>query len=130
MARKRKHTTHPVENCGAQQPFKDGSVRQVPLVPAITDRSSATLASVARDLVWTQERKVFCVADSWSFMSFDSSNRYGMLREGRQVRAQVAGWRVRFLSWYRNILIVDEGSKWYRKIDIALGGMEIAFSQS
>ncbi len=55
-------------------------------------------------LVWSKEGEVYCVADSWSFMSFDSSDRYGKLREGSSVEARVAGWRVPFLSWYRNVV--------------------------
>jgi hypothetical protein len=55
-------------------------------------------------LVWSREGEVFCVADTWSFFSFDSSDRYGKLREGSQVQASVAGWRVPFLSWYRNVV--------------------------
>ncbi len=57
-------------------------------------------------LVWTKEGEVFCVADSWAFMSFDSSDRYGKLHEGSRVEADVAGWRVPFLSWYRNVVTI------------------------
>ena len=59
-------------------------------------------------LVWSKEGEAFCVTDSWSFLQFDSSDRYGKLREGLQVNARVAGWRVPFLSWYRNVLIIDD----------------------
>lgn len=59
-------------------------------------------------LVWTQEGEVFSVTDSWSFMRFDSSDRYGKLKEGHRFRAQVAGWRVGFLSWYRNAIDIEE----------------------
>ncbi len=58
-------------------------------------------------LVWSREGEVYCVCDSWSYLSFDSSDRYGRLHEGSQVKAQVAGWRVPFLSWYRNIIAIE-----------------------
>lgn len=58
-------------------------------------------------LVWSKEGEVFCVTDTWSFFSFDAADRYGRLHEGSHVKAQVAGWRVPFLSWYRNVVIVD-----------------------
>ncbi len=58
-------------------------------------------------LVWSSEGEVYCICDSWSFLSFDASDRYGRLREGSQVKAQVAGWRVPFLSWYRNIIAIE-----------------------
>lgn len=59
-------------------------------------------------LVWSKEGEVFCVTDSWSFLRFDSSDRYGKLQEGSHVIAQVAGWRVPFLSWYRNVVTIDD----------------------
>lgn len=59
-------------------------------------------------LVWSKEGEVFCVTDTWSFMRFDSSDRYGKLREGSHIKAKVAGWRVQFLSWYRNVVEIEE----------------------
>lgn len=59
-------------------------------------------------LVWSKEGEVYCVTDSWSFMSFDSSDRYGKLHEGSKITAKVAGWRVRFLSWYRNVIEIAD----------------------
>jgi len=58
-------------------------------------------------LVWSKEGEVFCVADSWSFLRFDSSDRYGKLREASHVTARVAGWRIPFFSWYRNVLVIE-----------------------
>ncbi len=58
-------------------------------------------------LVWSREGDVYCVTDSWSFMTFDASDRYGRLREGSHVKAKVAGWRVPFFSWYRNVVVID-----------------------
>ncbi len=59
-------------------------------------------------LVWSREGEVFCVSDSWSFLTFDSSDRYGKLKEGARVKADVAGWRVPLLSWYRNVIRVKD----------------------
>lgn len=59
-------------------------------------------------LVWSKEGEVYCVSDTWSFMSFDSSDRYGRLCEGSEVKTKVAGWRVPFLSWYRNVVEIEE----------------------
>jgi hypothetical protein len=61
-------------------------------------------------LVWSKEGEVYCVCDSWSFMSFDSSDRYGALHEGSRITGKVAGWRIPFLSWYRNVIIVNSES--------------------
>ncbi len=59
-------------------------------------------------LVWSQEGEVFTVNDSWSFLSWNSSDRYGKLHEGAKIKAQVAGWRVPFLSWYRNVIVIED----------------------
>ncbi len=59
-------------------------------------------------LVWSREGEVFCVTDTYSFFTFDSSDRYGKLTEGSNVKAKAAGWRIPFLSWYRNIVVIDE----------------------
>jgi hypothetical protein len=59
-------------------------------------------------LVWTQEGEVYKVTDTWSFLRWDASDRYGKLKEGKRFRAKVAGWRVGFLSWYRNVIELEE----------------------
>jgi hypothetical protein len=59
-------------------------------------------------LVWSQEGEVFTVNDSWSFLIWDSSDRYGKLHEKAKIKAKVAGWRVPFLSWYRNVIAIEE----------------------
>jgi hypothetical protein len=58
-------------------------------------------------LVWSQEGEVFTVNDSWSFLSWDSSDRYGKLHERAKIKAKVASWRVPFLSWYRNVIVIE-----------------------
>ena len=59
-------------------------------------------------LVWSREGDVYCVCDSWSFLTFDSSDRYGRLKEGARIQADVAGWRIPFLSWYRNVIRIKK----------------------
>lgn len=58
-------------------------------------------------LVWSQEGEVFAVVDSWVFLRWDSADRYGKLHEGSKVQAKVAGWRVPFLTMYRNIIQIE-----------------------
>jgi len=62
-------------------------------------------------LVWSHEGEVFEVTDSWAFLIWNSSDRYGQLREGETVIAEVAGWRVPFLSWYRNVVKIQSVNK-------------------
>ena len=57
-------------------------------------------------LVWSRKGEVFTVTDDWIFLTWNSSDRYGQLKEGTTVTAKVAGWRVSFLSSYRNVVEV------------------------
>jgi hypothetical protein len=61
-------------------------------------------------LVWSREGEVFAVVDSWVFWRWDSADRYGKLHEGSQITAKVAGWRVPFLTMYRNVIDVQSSS--------------------
>jgi hypothetical protein len=71
----------------------------------VTESSSDSVKSYY--LVWSREGEVFEVTDDWAFLTWNSSDRYGQLQEGGIVNAKVAGWRVPFLSWYRNIVEVQ-----------------------
>ena len=59
-------------------------------------------------LVWTAEGEVFEVTDSVLFGTFNSADRYGKLLSGtgNPVSVDVAGWRITWLSSYRNIIKV------------------------
>ena len=53
-----------------------------------------------------EDVEAFEVTDSWIFLSWDASDRYGKLEEGTTHTVKVAGWRIPFLSRYRNIVEV------------------------
>jgi hypothetical protein len=62
-------------------------------------------------LVWAThdgESEVFEVSDSWLWLAFNSSDRYGRLQLGKTLRVKVAGVRFPFWSWYRNIVDVGD----------------------
>ena len=69
----------------------------------VVDRSGENITS--KYMVFA-DNEVFKVVDTWSFLRWDSSDRYRNLKEGQTYTAKVAGWRVPFLSWYRNIVEV------------------------
>jgi len=46
--------------------------------------------------------------DKWVFLKFNSGNILMNLEPGKQYIFWVAGWRVPFLSWYRNIITYQE----------------------
>jgi hypothetical protein len=64
----------------------------------------------SRYMVWATkadgQKEVFEDTDSWSFMKFNSADVYGNLQDGKTYKAHVAGVRVPFLSWNRNIISV------------------------
>ena len=50
--------------------------------------------------------EVFEDCDSYLFLKFNSSDIYNMLEKGKYYRVKVVGWRIPFLSMYRNIINV------------------------
>lgn len=54
------------------------------------------------------EAEVYQNTDSVFFGKFNSSDLYRDIKEGHSYRFEVVGWRVPFLSWYRNIIKVEE----------------------
>lgn len=54
-------------------------------------------------LIFT-DQETFENVDSWLALKFNSSDVYGSITEGSTCEFRVTGWRVPFLSWYRNIL--------------------------
>lgn len=61
-----------------------------------------------RYLIFTADGEVLENDDSWAFLKFDSSDIYGRMDEGETYKATVAGWRIRFLSMYRNVIELEE----------------------
>lgn len=64
--------------------------------------------SGCRYLVFTDE-EVFENRDSFLHFKFNSSDIHGQLNEGEEYTATVIGWRIQFLSMYRNIIEVSDG---------------------
>lgn len=63
-------------------------------------------------LVFTEDRngksETFSNVDTLMYWKFNSSDLQGSLKIGRTYMADVYGWRVPFLSWYRNIVNVRQ----------------------
>ncbi len=57
-------------------------------------------------LVFT-ENETFENTDSTLFWKFNSSDVQGQLDRGKSYRVLVAGWRISFLSSYRNIIEIE-----------------------
>lgn len=50
------------------------------------------------------ESEVFENTDSFLFLKFNSADMQQSLKKGNSYRVKVAGWRIPFLSMYRNII--------------------------
>lgn len=58
-------------------------------------------------LVFT-ENETFQNSDSLLYGKFNSSDFHGRLKDGQKYRLTIVGWRVSFLSWYRNVVRMEE----------------------
>lgn len=58
-------------------------------------------------LVFT-EKETFCIKDNWFLFRFNSSDDYGKIEAKKEYKFTVYGFRVPFLSWYRNIIKIKE----------------------
>lgn len=58
-------------------------------------------------LIFT-EGEVFQNTDAITFFKFNSSDIQGQLHQDSTYNVVVVGWRVPFLSWYRNIIKVQK----------------------
>ena len=56
----------------------------------------------AKYLIFT-ENEVFENVDKFIIFKFDSSDQYAKMVNGTRCSATAYGWRVPFLSWYRNL---------------------------
>lgn len=59
--------------------------------------------SSSKYLIFT-DREVFENTDTILFLKFNSSDIYGAIQPDHTCEFRVVGWRVPFLSWYRNII--------------------------
>ena len=72
----------------------------------ITVTDKERVADEDKYLIFSEE-EVFENTDAWLFLKFNSSDYYRKLAVGEEFEVRVVGWRVPFLSWYRNIIGVD-----------------------
>jgi hypothetical protein len=55
-----------------------------------------------------KEVETFEITDDKYFFNFNSSDKYGILRKEKKYRLKVQGIRLSYLSWYRNIVRIDD----------------------
>ena len=54
--------------------------------------------------VFFTDKGTFENTDSLYNLKFNSSDIYGMIKEGDVCEFTTVGWRVQFLSWYKNVI--------------------------
>jgi hypothetical protein len=82
------------------------TVRDTVTNVVVTDKERVTTGSgdtaSSKYLIFTSN-EVFENTDSLLLFKFNSSDVYGSIQRGQTCTFEVVGWRVPFLSWYRNI---------------------------
>lgn len=73
----------------------------------VTDKEVKRYDEKDKYLVFT-DKGTFENSDSWIELKFNSSDLYGKIKEGEKYKFRVYGWRIPFLSKYRNIVRVKE----------------------
>lgn len=91
---------------GGSALFAYGTVDEVHFT--ITDKERVTKSDGSGEvsgkyLVFTNS-ETFEISDSLWHFRFDSSDLYGQLRQDQHYVGKVYGWRIPFLSTYRNLL--------------------------
>lgn len=69
----------------------------------VQEKERVVTSDSSKYLVFT-ENEVFENVDSLMKFKFNSSDVYGDLKVGESYTYEVCGWRIPFLSWYRNII--------------------------
>ena len=81
------------------------------VVTTVTDKERVTYNSGetidSKYLIFT-EAETFECTDQFIVGKFNSSDVYGMIKEGKKYKFTVYGVRVPFMSMYRNIVNVEE----------------------
>lgn len=72
----------------------------------VTDKQAVSTGNGFTYLIYTPN-EVFQDEDTWLKWKFNSSDVYNNLKVGKTYSTQVCGWRVPFLSWYRNIITLQ-----------------------
>lgn len=72
-------------------------------VERVVDRGGQS----ARYMVFT-DKESFENTDVWLLGKYDSADLHGRIRPGSTYQARVSGWRVPMLSWFRNIISLQD----------------------
>jgi len=78
----------------------------------VTEKTVKRNGDTDKYLIFTEDangnREVFQNTDAWLNLKVNSSDIWAEIGEGDTCTFAVNGWRFRLMSWYRNILEVQE----------------------
>lgn len=72
----------------------------------VTDKGIKRYINSDKYLVYTEE-ETFEITDNILIWRWDSSDQYGQIELGKTYEFDVVGWRIPFLSMYRNIISAE-----------------------
>ena len=76
----------------------------------IKDKERITTGSgenISSKFIIYEQSEVFENTDAWLFFKFNSADVQNELTVGKTYKVKVVGWRIQFLSWYRNIISIE-----------------------
>lgn len=76
----------------------------------VKDKERVVYSKSSQYLVWT-ENEVFRNTDTLMKWKFNSSDLQGKLEKGKTYHCKVYGWRINFISTYRNLINCERGEK-------------------
>lgn len=77
------------------------------ITATVKDKEVKRYKGIDKYLIFT-DKGVFENTDSWVELKFNSSDLYGKLERGKSYNLRVYGWRIPFLSKYKNITRAKE----------------------
>lgn len=88
-------------------PFVKRVITEEQVTITITDKDVKRYDDSDKYLIYT-ENGTFEITDTVAYWRWDSSDLYGRIEIGKTYTATICGWRIPFLSSYKNIIEVDE----------------------
>ncbi len=91
---------------GVRMAYVYGTAEELTVKVNRTERITDQDGKGSRYLIFT-EKETFENTDSFWYFKFNSSDLYGRIETGKEYKILVSGIRIKFLSWYRNVIVIN-----------------------
>lgn len=88
-------------------PFVKRVITEEQVTITITDKDVKRYDDSDKYLIYT-ENGTFEITDTVAYWRWDSSDLYSRIEIGKTYTATICGWRIPFLSSYKNIIEINE----------------------